>query len=323
MFNKSFLEQHLAKQINTRQSQLDHIKTNKPAFPPPHLQVQDTSEDLSTSVTGKRENFISLTKADDLEAYHDHDDVILQKVELLAKYIKDAKNCVIFTGAGVSTSAKLPDYRSKNTGILVMKERGEEVSDSANLLSDAEPTLAHKVVSALVKMGLCKYVISTNIDGLHMKSGVPFENLIELHGNCFLEYCDTCGKQYWRDFSTIKGVEDTQSKSHLTGRTCECGGNLRDAIIHFGEPLLPTELQRANEAVLKMDLALVLGSSLRVSPACNLPRKVVLPGSGSNNGIMVVVNLQKTPFEDETWLHIHDSIDNVCLHLADHLGIEH
>ncbi len=49
-----------------------------------------------------------------------------------------------------------------------------------------------------------------------------------------------------------------------------------------------------------MDLAIVLGSSMRVSPSCNIPRKALdTPG-----GKLIVINLQKTPFEDEIWLHI-------------------
>ena len=46
----------------------------------------------------------------------------------------------------------------------------------------------------LVRAGVVKYVISQNVDGLHLKSGLPRENLSELHGNMFMEKCEKCGK---------------------------------------------------------------------------------------------------------------------------------
>ncbi|GAH21688.1 unnamed protein product, partial [marine sediment metagenome] len=39
------------------------------------------------------------------------------------------------------------------------------------------------------------YLISQNVDGLHAKSGIPFEKLAELHGNRYFMKCLECGKK--------------------------------------------------------------------------------------------------------------------------------
>ncbi len=53
---------------------------------------------------------------------------------------------------------------------------------------------------ALLRMGKLRYIVSQNVDGLHLRSGVPRAQLAELHGNCFAERCPSCKKEYIRDF---------------------------------------------------------------------------------------------------------------------------
>lgn len=59
---------------------------------------------------------------------------------------------------------------------------------------DAMPTLTHMALRALVEAGKVKHIVSQNVDGLHLKSGLPRENLSELHGNMFMEKCEKCNK---------------------------------------------------------------------------------------------------------------------------------
>jgi len=216
---------------------------------------------------------------------------------------------VIYTGAGISTSAQIPDYRSKQ-GVWTKLELGEETPKFD--IEIASPTSAHKMVADLIHRGMCNLLVSTNIDGLHRKSGVPIDKIAELHGNAYREICEKCGIEYLRDYSTIRGG---QSQDHLTGRECDCGGRLKDSIVNFGELLPERDLQLASKIALNTDVALVLGSSMRVSPACNLPLQAVTNKFGPRRGKLCVVNLQKTPFEDQIWLHIHAHIDDVMTEL--------
>ena len=74
-----------------------------------------------------------------------------------------------------------------------LEEKGKEV-ESDMKFEDAQPTLTHMALLGLVQAGLVKHVVSQNIDGLHLKSGLPRELLSELHGNIFLEKCDKCDR---------------------------------------------------------------------------------------------------------------------------------
>ena len=44
--------------------------------------------------------------------YFDSEEELIQKVDLLSQMILSSEHFVAFTGAGISTSAGIPDYRS-------------------------------------------------------------------------------------------------------------------------------------------------------------------------------------------------------------------
>jgi mono-ADP-ribosyltransferase sirtuin 6 len=82
----------------------------------------------------------------------------------------------------------------------------------------------------LERAGLLKFIISQNVDSLHLRSGFPREKLSELHGNSFKEICPCCKIEYLRDFEieTI-GLKDTP-------RRCSdknCGARLKDTVLDW------------------------------------------------------------------------------------------
>ena len=206
-------------------------------------------------------------------------------VASLAASLREGKKVLVFSGAGLSTSASIPDYRGPN-GVWTRLERGEQVE--AIPIDTAVPTLAHRVVATLLEKKMAVGVVSTNIDNLHRRSGVPAERLAELHGNLFLERCTPCRRDFWRPFD-VTGGRCRPDHATSSERVCDaCGGGLVDSIVHFGEQLAEKEFEKARQLCREADIALVLGTSMRVRPASDLP---------SSLATMHIVNLQKTPFD--------------------------
>lgn len=84
--------------------------------------------------------------------------------------IRDAKCIVVHTGAGISTSAGIPDFRGPN-GVWTLEKQGKK-SDTNMTFELAKPTITHMALVAMVKAKIVQLVISQNVDGLHLKSGL-------------------------------------------------------------------------------------------------------------------------------------------------------
>lgn len=169
----------------------------------------------------------------------------------------------------------------------------------------------------MLESGLMKYLVSQNTDGLHRKSGVHPDKIAELHGNTNIERCIECGKDYLRDFRVrnAKKVHD-----HHTGRLCDdptCGGQLKDTIINFKESLPEEELDNAFNHATCADLCLAMGSSLRVTPAADVPKEVF-----DHGGKLVIVNLQKTPLDPYAAIKINAKCDDVMIKLFQKLCMD-
>ena len=54
----------------------------------------------------------SLKTEEEKQEYFDEPEVLEEKIELLANWVRSSKNMTAFTGAGLSTAAGIPDYRS-------------------------------------------------------------------------------------------------------------------------------------------------------------------------------------------------------------------
>ena len=89
------------------------------------------------------------------------------KVEELAALVRKAKHFVVYTGAGVSTACGVKDFRGPD-GIWTLEEKGEAPAGGVPF-EEAQPSLSHMALVDLYNAGILKYVISQNVDGLHLR----------------------------------------------------------------------------------------------------------------------------------------------------------
>ncbi|KAJ0100930.1 hypothetical protein Patl1_03941 [Pistacia atlantica] len=257
--------------------------------------------------------------------FFDSPQLLQEKIEQLAKLILKSKHLVVFTGAGISTSVvylifEVPREYGRYSIDAVTDREGKPLPEASLPFHRAMPSMTHMALVELEKAGILKFVISQNIDGLHLRSGIPREKLAELHGDSFMEACPSCGKEYFRDFE----VETIGLKE--TSRRCSeknCGGKLKDTVLDWEDALPPKEMNPAERHCRNADVVLCLGTSLQITPACNLPLKCLRGG-----GKIVISESSdmdkkyfKTPKDKKASLVIHGFVDKVIAGVMDLLNL--
>ena len=237
-------------------------------------------------------------------------------VAVVMRLLREDANCafVLHTGAGISTSAKIPDFRGKN-GVWTKQRKGEVVHMPK--FENTKPTRAHMACKAMFDAKVLSKIVTQNVDGLHQRAGVPDEAVAELHGSVYKERCSSCERVYCRDFDVTSTKPSHGKNRHRTGRTCEvegCDGYLKDTIVQFGESLDDETLEKAREWSKEANMSVVVGSSLRVPPASTLPRMA--------KKHCVVVNLQWTSQDAKATMKLHAKADDVLVRMCKHLGLE-
>ena len=272
----------------------------------------------------------NLTKEDirkqyDLEKteYREPKETLLPKIKKIAELLKKSKHCIVFTGAGISTSADIPDFRGPK-GVWTKEEKKEKLEYGTDIV-ETHPTFCHYVLTELARRNYIKFLITTNMDGLHWRSGFPLHMYEELHGSAYTEHCMYCHRHYQRNKEVIRGSPD-----HLTDNYCDfCHKQLMDTIVNFNDtyrnPLEPSVVYfEANEA----DLVITLGTSCFVQPAATYPEKVVLSEIANarkkmgKEGNLVLVNLQATPLDEYCTVRCFCETDEFAELLIKEMGIE-
>lgn len=209
-----------------------------------------------------------------------------RSIEAVAKYIQENKvrRIVVMVGAGISTSAGIPDFRSPDTGIYANLDfldlpDPEAVFDISFFRDNPKPfyalakelypgryrpTIAHSFIRLLFTKGRLLKLFTQNIDCLERQAGVPGEMIVEAHGSFATQRCIDCKTLYPDD--KMQTVIDQGEVPYCP----ECGGIVKPDIVFFGESL-PESFFLNNRLPAAADLCIVMGTSLSVQPFASLP----------------------------------------------------
>lgn len=246
--------------------------------------------------------------------------IVNSQVTQAFELLRDARQAVALTGAGVSTASGIPDFRSPLSGlwqgvdplevasIYAFRRRPQDFYDwirpFAQITIEAEPNPAHLALADLETYGPVQALITQNIDMLHSRAGS--QNVYEVHGHL-------------REVTCIRCYSMFQARPHLDNflvdgqvPRCElCGGVLKPNAILFGEQLPIKVLNAAKKLARSCDLMIVAGSSLEVAPACDLPLMAAQSGAR-----LIIVNFQTTHLDYLADVVIHADVVDVLPRLA-------
>ncbi len=213
-----------------------------------------------------------------------------EQVERVAELLAGARNVVLLSGAGLSTSAGIADFRGPNGLYRRLDiEDPELIFDIRAFMRDparfyrfhreflkqvesVEPTYTHRFFAFLERAGVCRCVVTQNIDSLHQRAGSS--NVLEIHGGIWENTCLSCGGR-----TDLKWMKEKLVFQDVP-RCDACGGIVKPDIVFFGE--IVKHFEACCEVVEGADLLFVVGSSLTVPPAATLPARA--------RGDVVVVN---------------------------------
>ena len=230
-------------------------------------------------------------------------------LQTLKQWVQESNRIVFFGGAGVSTESGIPDFRSTD-GLYnqVYPYPPERILSRSFFETDVDyfyrfyrdkmmpidylPNITHYKLAQWEAEGKLSAVITQNIDGLHQKAGS--QNILELHGSVYRNYCMTCGKHYSAAYiKESSGVP-----------LCSCGGVIKPDVVLYEESLNSDVMQESIFQIRQADMLIVAGTSLRVYPAAGLIEHY----TGER---LVLLNRDATPYDSVADLVINDSLGDI------------
>ncbi len=259
-----------------------------------------------------------------------------------------AHHIVVLTGAGISTTAGIPDFRGPD-GVWTKHPEQMNVYDIDEFLGNTEarkyswrwqkespvwnarPGSAHKALVTLEHAGLLSLLATQNFDALHEKAGNSPDIIVNLHGTIATSHCMRCHAPY--KTAEIMAHLDENSDPHCTkprratashaGSTpydistphdgsTSCDGLIKTDVTYFGEALPEGAIERCVQALLTADELWVIGSTLEVFPAASLvplAARIGLP--------ITIMNLGATQYDYLASRTIHEDIAVALPQLVD------
>ncbi|MBU0515932.1 MAG: hypothetical protein KJ621_14290 [Proteobacteria bacterium] len=241
---------------------------------------------------------------------------LADKIETGARLIAAAKKIVVFTGAGISTESGVPDFRGPD-GVWTRRDKGLPPPKAKVSVDRVEPNTGHLAIVRLQDMGKLAFLISQNVDNLHLRSGIRLELIAELHGNHSLLKCRSCGAKHqkaevnWDDGRHGRGYR-TDPPRNDQPRCPDCDGRLISSVVNFGDPMPEDDLELSVRHSKACDLFLTVGSSLVVSPANHMPQYALAGGAK-----LILINQGETPLDNVAHLRFWEGIGQVLPPMVD------
>lgn len=251
-----------------------------------------------------------------------------EKVAEAAQALKEAEQILVFSGAGLSTESGIPDFRGPN-GLWTkvdpddftidkyrtnrdLRVRGWKMHVNGELWgarSTVEPNKGHEAIARLRRAGRLAGVVTQNVDGLHLKSGLEEDLVAEMHGNVRGSHCLSCGAS-WPTETVLKWVEAGEPDPHCP----ECGGLVKSNTIMFGEMLPEEQVRKAGLFLAISDAVLVVGSTVSVWPAADVVQRAAQQGKP-----IVIINKGATDADRIAAVKLDAGIGEVLPPLIDRL----
>jgi len=228
------------------------------------------------------------------------------QIKKVSSIIQKAHNIIILTGAGISTSAGIPDFRSPKTGLYAnlqkynlpypeaifdinyFKQNPKPFFELAKELftGNYRPTPTHRFIRLLEEEGKLMRNYTQNIDGLERAAKI--QKIIECHGTFQTATCRVCGKKY-----DVSFIENQIKEGSIPFCTCRPESVIKPDIVFFGEALPPIFFESIPQDFPKADLLLIIGTSLNVYPVAWLIDEVTPRCS------VILINKTPPPFDHQ------------------------
>ncbi|MEA2644146.1 MAG: NAD-dependent deacetylase [Chloroflexota bacterium] len=245
-------------------------------------------------------------------------------IERAAELLQAARSGVAFTGAGASAESGIPTFRG--AGGLWTKYDPIKVSSIDSFMQDptaywmvskerggialaARPNPGHLALVSLEAAGHLVAIVTQNTDGLHQASGS--RRVVEVHGSSRNVQCLDCGLRESR------AVVQARLAVQMPPQCKACGGtHLKPTVVLFGEPMPVAAMQEALALAQSADVMLVVGSSLVVRPAADIPLAAVRSGAR-----LIIINAERTPFDSLAEVVIHGRAGEVLPQILSLVGV--
>ncbi|MCJ1251658.1 hypothetical protein MMC30_008893 [Trapelia coarctata] len=269
------------------------------------------------------------------------------QLDILMKVLRKRRKIVVIAGAGISVSAGIPDFRS-STGLFTtlrsehkLKASGKYLFDASvyqtdsstssfhdmvrslsHLVSAAEPTAFHQMLSTLGSEGRLLRLYTQNVDGIDvalpsletsvpLSSKGPWPRTIQLHGGLEKMVCSKCS--HLSDFqpALFDGpepplcrvcIETDKVRTDHAGKRSHGIGKLRPRIVLYNEHNPDEEAIGAvvsSDLRARPDAVIVVGTSMKIPGVRRIVREMCGVVRGRRDGLAVWINRDPPPLGKE------------------------